>query len=60
MAIRGSVLVDEDKQGSANAAESVVYVLHPNCAVEEYQSMRCICYDCMVGMMTGMAGLGIA
>lgn len=36
MAIRGSGLVDEDEQGSANAAESVVYVLHPNCAVEEY------------------------
>lgn len=35
MAIRGQGLVGEDGQGSA-AAEGVVYVLHPNCAVEEY------------------------
>ncbi|RDW69711.1 DNA helicase-1 [Coleophoma cylindrospora] len=36
MAIRGQGLVGEDGQGSAAAAEDIVYVLHPNCAVEEY------------------------
>ncbi|KAE8450393.1 hypothetical protein EG329_006467 [Mollisiaceae sp. DMI_Dod_QoI] len=36
MAIRGQGLVGEGGQGSSSAAEQVVYVLHPNCAVEEY------------------------
>ncbi|KAG9238501.1 MCM2/3/5 family-domain-containing protein [Amylocarpus encephaloides] len=36
MEIRGQGLVGEDGQGSAAAGESTVYVLHPNCAVEEY------------------------
>jgi len=36
MAIRGSGLVDGEEQGGASTADSVVYVLHPNCAVEEY------------------------
>lgn len=36
MAIRGQGLVGEDGQGSSSAAEEIVYVLHPNCAVEEY------------------------
>ena len=36
MAIRGHGLVGEDEQGSSIAAEQTVYVLHPNCAVEEY------------------------
>ncbi|KAL3426036.1 minichromosome maintenance protein 6 [Phlyctema vagabunda] len=36
MAIRGQGLVGEDGAGSSAAAEEVVYVLHPNCAVEEY------------------------
>jgi DNA replication licensing factor MCM6 len=36
MEIRGQGLVGEDGQGSAVAGEATVYVLHPNCAVEEY------------------------
>jgi DNA replication licensing factor MCM6 len=40
MAIRGQGLVDGDAngngEGSSNAQEPVVYVLHPNCAVEEF------------------------
>lgn len=36
MAIRGQGLVDDVGEGSSNAAEEIVYVLHPNCAVEEY------------------------
>ncbi|TAQ88775.1 hypothetical protein B7494_g2900 [Chlorociboria aeruginascens] len=36
MAIRGQGLVGEDGQGTSSAADHVVYVLHPNCAVEEY------------------------
>jgi DNA replication licensing factor MCM6 len=37
MEIRGQGLVDEDEQGgsSSRAAEQTVYVMHPNCAVEE-------------------------
>ena len=39
MLIRGEGLSDEDAQGgqegSSKEAEKVVYVLHPNCAVEE-------------------------
>ncbi|CZS88989.1 probable replication licensing factor [Rhynchosporium agropyri] len=36
MAIRGQGLVGEDGEGSSSNAEQTVYVLHPNCAVEEY------------------------
>ncbi|PMD36154.1 MCM-domain-containing protein [Hyaloscypha variabilis F] len=36
MAIRGQGLVGEDGEGSSSTAEKTVYVLHPNCAVEEY------------------------
>lgn len=36
MAIRGQGLVGEDEEGTSSEAEKTVYVLHPNCAVEEY------------------------
>ncbi|RDL39970.1 DNA helicase [Venustampulla echinocandica] len=36
MAIRGQGLIGEDGERSSAAAEHIVYVLHPNCAVEEY------------------------
>jgi DNA replication licensing factor MCM6 len=36
MAIRGQGLVGEDGEGSSTTPEKIVYVLHPNCAVEEY------------------------
>jgi DNA replication licensing factor MCM6 len=36
MEIRGQGLVGEDGQGTSSASEQAVYVLHPNCAVEEY------------------------
>lgn len=36
MEIRGQGLVGEDGEGSSRDAERTVYVLHPNCAVEEY------------------------
>jgi DNA replication licensing factor MCM6 len=36
MAIRGQGLVGEDGEGSSSTAEKIVYVLHPNCAVDEY------------------------
>jgi len=36
MAISGQGLVDEHGEGTSAAAEGIVYVLHPNCAVEEY------------------------
>jgi DNA replication licensing factor MCM6 len=36
MEIRGQGLVGEDGQASSSAAEHSVYVLHPNCAVEEH------------------------
>ena len=35
MQIRGEGLVGEEAEGTATEAETVVYVLHPNCAVEE-------------------------
>ncbi|KAF4584228.1 putative replication licensing factor [Ophiocordyceps camponoti-floridani] len=35
MALRGEGLVDEEG-GSSSASSAVVYVLHPNCAVEEF------------------------
>lgn len=35
MQIRGEGLVAEEAEGTAREAERVVYVLHPNCAVEE-------------------------
>lgn len=36
MEIRGQGLLDEDGEGTSSVAEQSVYVLHPNCAVEEY------------------------
>jgi DNA replication licensing factor MCM6 len=36
MEIRGQGLIGEDGEGSSSVAEQAVYVLHPNCAVEEY------------------------
>ncbi|TVY25480.1 DNA replication licensing factor [Lachnellula hyalina] len=36
MAVRGQGLIGDDGQGSSSAAEQVVYVLHPNCAVEDH------------------------
>lgn len=36
MGLRGEGLMDSDQAGSAAAASRVVYVLHPNCAVEEF------------------------
>lgn len=36
MAIRGQGLVSDNGESSAAAEEDVVYVLHPNCAVEEF------------------------
>lgn len=39
MAIRGQGLVDADSangEGSSRPEEPAVYVLHPNCAVEEF------------------------
>lgn len=37
MALRGEGLTDENAAESSSAAVTrVVYVLHPNCAVEEY------------------------
>lgn len=35
MQIRGEGLVGDEGEGSSRSAEKVVYVLHPNCAVEE-------------------------
>jgi DNA replication licensing factor MCM6 len=35
MAVRGEGLLEEDGEGTSSAAMSVVYVLHPNCAVED-------------------------
>jgi DNA replication licensing factor MCM6 len=38
MALRGEGLVEEDDAAASSSAASsrIVYVLHPNCAVEEY------------------------
>jgi len=39
MALRGQGMTDEDAsagEGSSAQASQIVYVLHPNCAVEEY------------------------
>lgn len=37
MALRGEGLTDgESAEGSAAASGRVVYVLHPNCAVDEF------------------------
>lgn len=38
MAIRGQGLIEDggNGEGSSRSEESVVYVLHPNCAVEEF------------------------
>jgi len=35
MALRGEGLLGEDGEGSTGTAEEVVYMLHPNCAIEE-------------------------
>lgn len=35
MAVRGEGLLDDAGEGSVAQGEHVVYVLHPNCAVEE-------------------------
>jgi len=35
MQIRGEGLVEDGQAGNSADAERVVYVLHPNCAVEE-------------------------
>jgi DNA replication licensing factor MCM6 len=37
MALRGEGLMDGDEAGPSNSADSanIVYVLHPNCAIEE-------------------------
>lgn len=35
MPIHGEGLVDNADEGSSRDTERVVYVLHPNCAVEE-------------------------
>jgi len=40
MAVRGEGLLGEDGEGSSTAAERVVYVLHPNCAVEDVGDKR--------------------
>lgn len=37
MPIRGQGLVGEDGEGSSAAAAKTIYVLHPNCAVEDIQ-----------------------
>jgi DNA replication licensing factor MCM6 len=36
MEVRGQGLLEENGEESSSAPRSVVYVLHPNCAVEEY------------------------
>ncbi|PFH58808.1 hypothetical protein XA68_13176 [Ophiocordyceps unilateralis] len=36
MALRGEGLVDSDDGASSSASASAVYVVHPNCAVEEF------------------------
>jgi DNA replication licensing factor MCM6 len=40
MAVRGEGLLGEDGEGSSAAADRVVYVLHPNCAVEDVGDTR--------------------
>lgn len=35
MAVKGQGLLGEDEESSSAGADKVVYVLHPNCAVEE-------------------------
>lgn len=38
MAVRGDGLLPEDAEAGASAAgDGIVYVLHPNCAVEEVE-----------------------
>lgn len=36
MAVRGEGLAAADGSGEASASQKMVYVLHPNCAIEEY------------------------
>jgi DNA replication licensing factor MCM6 len=40
MAVRGEGLLGDDGEGSSAVAERVVYVLHPNCAVEDVGDKR--------------------
>jgi DNA replication licensing factor MCM6 len=40
MAVRGEGLLGDDGEGSSAAVERVVYVLHPNCAVEDVGDKR--------------------
>ncbi len=40
MAVRGEGLLGDDGEGSSAAAKRVVYVLHPNCAVEDFGDNR--------------------
>jgi hypothetical protein len=35
MAVRANDMEDENGQGNLSDADKVIYVLHPNCAVEE-------------------------
>jgi hypothetical protein len=35
MAVQGQGLLGDDGGGPSTAGEQIVYVLHPNCAVEE-------------------------
>jgi DNA replication licensing factor MCM6 len=37
MAIRGDGLLPEEGEGEAASGDQIVYVLHPNCAVEEVE-----------------------
>ncbi|KAI1757191.1 MCM2/3/5 family-domain-containing protein [Xylaria castorea] len=36
MAVRGDGLTEEGAEGTTEASQKVVYVIHPNCAIEEY------------------------
>jgi DNA replication licensing factor MCM6 len=35
MAVKGQGLLGDNEEGTSVEAEKVVYVLHPNCAIEE-------------------------
>ena len=37
MPIRGEGLMDEDQDGGSAEQDRLVYVLHPNCAIEEVE-----------------------
>lgn len=36
MAVRGDGLAEDGAEGASEASQKIVYVLHPNCAIEEY------------------------